>query len=125
MTLDLRPRPRAVLGRLGFALGAAALLAVLALGQAGPFATGQDSTTFVETPAEGLALIGDMVTGEARAARWTVDRALAAGAAGCAGLAVILGLAGILRRERAGPALAGALLGALAMALPLFGLLGG
>ena len=126
MTLDLRPRPRAVLGRLGLVLGLAAFLIVLAHGWAGPFAPRPEGAgTLAETAVEGLAFARRLLTGEGAGAappRWTVDRVLAAVAGGLAGLAVLSGLVGMARREPPVPALAGALLAAGAVALPVFGL---
>ena len=126
MSLDLRSQPGAVLGGIGILFGAVALLAALVHLFAGPFAPEPDAVATVEQLAEELRATAERaLTGApplaAEPATWDTDRLLNAAAGVLAGLAIVFGLTGFVRRESARAALSAIALGAGTIALHFFG----
>jgi len=124
MSLDLRSKPRTLLGRLGFVLGAAALLLILVEIFAGPFAPPPDAAQSLDMIADDLrataerALSGEEPA-EPAAQPWDTDRVISTIAGLMAGLAIILGVLGFVRQEAARSALGAIVLGAATVAIYL------
>lgn len=119
------PAPTATLGWLGFATGAAALIATLVIVWAGPFAPQPPTGTGVGALAADIAkAAARSVAGrpqpEPAAVARTIDDFLAIGVACLAGLAIVLGVAALVRREPGRAALSGVALGGLAVGVQLF-----
>lgn len=122
---DDSPVPAATLGWLGFATGAVALILTLVVFWAGPFAPQQ-------TAGVGLGeLAADIARSAARSVAGhpqpepvaqprTIDDHLEVGVGLLAGLAIVLGVAGLVRNERKRAALSGITLGGLAVGFQLF-----
>ena len=114
-------RPRPVAGNIGFALGAIALLLVLTVFWAGPFAPQQDVTVTIGEATADIAkaaarkFVG-MSQPEATPTPWNIDRALKLVAALLAGMAIVLGLTSFIRRETWRPAAGAVALGIGAIA---------
>ncbi len=116
---------RPVASLISFAVGAAALLLVLVHFGAGPFAPQQRaSVTVGEIAAEMRKAATRKLLGKPnpapKAKPWTIDRVLNLVAAMLAGLAVIAGIAGLVRRENWRLAAGGIVLGAGAVAFQFF-----
>lgn len=115
----------AVLGWLGFAIGAAALILAFVLFWAGPFAPQQSAgVSLGELAADIAKSAARSVVGQPqpdpRAVARDIDDYLEIGVAVLAGLAIVAGLAGLVRGERVGAAVAGMALGGLAVGFQLF-----
>ncbi len=100
----LLPPPHSTAGLASFVIGAIALLLVLVQFAAGPFAPQQRaSVTVGEIAAEMREAAKRKLQGKLnpapQAEPWTIDRVLKTVAAVLAGLAVIAGIFGIMRRE--------------------------
>jgi len=122
---DTANSPAPMLGWAGFLTGAAALLLTIVVFWAGPFAPQQAvGVTLGEIAADIAASAARSVAGQPQPAPVVqprdIDDWLAIGVGALAGLAVILGLASFLRRERARVATSGMLLGGLAVGFQLF-----
>jgi len=116
---------RPIAGNFGFLVGACALILVMVNFWAGPFAPQQDASVSIgEIAADIRQAAKRALSGEAQpdpvSAPWDIDRVLGAVAATLAGLAVILGLAGFVRRETWRPAAAAMTLGVSAVVFQLF-----
>ena len=117
--------PRPIAGYLGFAVGAVALLLVLMHFWGGPFAPQQGaSVSLGEFAAEIRQAATRTITGASQPAPestpWDIDRGLKLVTALLAGIAVILGAAGIVRRENRRPAIAAIALGGVAVVFQFF-----
>ncbi len=122
---ETAPPPRSVFGWSGFALGAATLILTLALFWAGPFAPQQDTgVTLGELAADIAKSAARSVAGleqPAPAARpLDVDDYLDILVGVLAGVAIVLGMAGLIRHERTRVAVSGMALGGLAVGIQLF-----
>jgi hypothetical protein len=122
---DLPPPPRAVFGWSGFAVGAAALILTLVIVWAGPFAPQPPAgVTLGEMAADIMRSAARSVAGQPQPAPEplprTLDDYLRTGVAVLAGLAVVLGMAGLVRNERRAAAASGIALGLLAVGVQLF-----
>ncbi len=125
MTTATAVQPSPIAGYIGFALGALSLLLVLTHFWSGPFAPQQRTgVTVGELAAEIRQSAVRKLKGEAPpkpvARPWDIDRVLKVIAALLAGLALIAGAAGYVRREDWRPAAAGITLGAGAVAFQFF-----
>jgi hypothetical protein len=119
------PAPVATVGWLGFAAGAAALLLTLVVFWAGPFAPQQRAgVSLGEVAADIAKSAARSVAGrpqpEPEARTTTIDDHLAVGAGVLAGLAIVMGVASLVRRESKRAALSGIALGGLAIGVQLF-----
>lgn len=117
--------PPAVLGWTGFAVGAAALILTLVVFWAGPFAPQQAAgVTLGELAADIAKSAARSVAGQPQPAPVApardIDDYLAIGVGVLAGLAVVLGVAALIRRENARAAVSGIALGGLAVSVQLF-----
>ncbi len=117
--------PQPIAGYFGFALGAAALMLVLVHFWSGPFAPQQRASVSIgEIAADIRTAAVRKLSGEQtpipQPAAWDVDRVLRLITAILAGIAVIAGVAGLVRRETWRPAAAGITLGCGAVAFQLF-----
>jgi len=117
--------PRPIAGYLGFAVGAVALLLVLMHFWGGPFAPQQGASVSIgEFAAEIRQAATRTITGASQPAPeptpWDIDRGLKLVTALLAGIAVILGAAGIVRRENRRPAIAAIALGGVAVVFQFF-----
>lgn len=117
--------PRPVSGYLGIVFGAAALLLVMTHFWAGPFAPQQRATVSIgELAAEirksAKRRLADAPRQERKTRPWNVDRTLKVVASLLAGLALILGLVGFVRKEAWRPAIGAATLGGATIAFQLF-----
>lgn len=125
MTTTTAVQPSPVAGYIGFALGALSLLLVLTHFWSGPFAPQQRTgVTVGELAAEirhaAVRKLKGQPPPKPTARPWDSDRVLEVVAALLAGLAVVAGAAGYARRENWRPAIAGATLGASAVAFQFF-----
>ncbi|MCP1335275.1 hypothetical protein [Futiania mangrovi] len=116
---------RATVGWLGFATGAAALIATLVIFWAGPFAPQQPAgVTIGELAAEIARSAARSMAGQPQpepvAHPRTVDDYLEIGAGVLAGLAIVLGVAALIRHERRAATVSGIALGGLAIGIQLF-----
>ncbi|WP_075214879.1 hypothetical protein [Mongoliimonas terrestris] len=124
-TPDIASTPRATLGWLGFAVGAAALVLTLVIVWAGPFAPQR-------SPGVGIGeLAADIARSAARSVAGQpqpepvvpsrdIDDHLHVAAGVLAGFAIVLGVAAFVRHERKRAALSGIALGGLAIGVQLF-----
>ncbi|MBV2358911.1 hypothetical protein KUH32_03920 [Thalassococcus sp. CAU 1522] len=117
--------PPAVLGWLGFAFGAAALVLTIVMFWAGPFAPQQSAgVSLGELAADIARSAARSVAGQPQPEPETplrdIDDVLQIGVGLLAALAVVAGMAGLVRRETGRAALAGMSLGALAVGFQLF-----
>ncbi len=122
---DTSPIARAPLGWSGFAAGAAALILTLVLFWAGPFAPQQSAGVSIgELAAEIAKSAARSVAGQPQPAPVpvprTIDDHLAVAVGVLAGLAVVLGVASLIRHEHKRAALSGIGLGAAAIGIQLF-----
>lgn len=122
---DTSPIARAPLGWSGFAAGAAALILTLVLFWAGPFAPQQSAGVSIgELAAEIAKSAARSVAGQPQPAPVpvprTIDDHLAVAVGVLAGLAVVLGVASLIRHEHKRAALSGICLGAAAIGIQLF-----
>ena len=119
------PAQAATLGWLGFAVGAAALILTLVVFWAGPFAPQQAAgVSLGELTADIAKSAARSVAGlpqpEPVARPRTIDDHLEIGVGVLAGLAIILGVAALVRHERKRAALSGIALGGLAVGIQIF-----
>lgn len=117
--------PRATLGWLGFAMGAAALVLTIVVFWAGPFGPQQTAgVTLGELAADIAKSAARSVSGQPQPTPVTpardIDDYLEIGVAALAGLAIVLGAAAFVRGERRRAAASGIALGGLAVAFQLF-----
>lgn len=122
---DIAQPPRAVFGWSGFFVGAAALLLTLVVFWAGPFAPQQDAAVSVgELAAEIARSAARSIAGEPPPAPvaqpLTIDDYLNIGLGVLAGIAIVLGVAALIRHEHTRAAASGIALGALAIGVQLF-----
>lgn len=122
---QISARPSPIAGMFGFAAGAAAFILVLVHFWAGPFAPQQGVTISIgEMAAEIREAATRAISGEAQpeatVTDWTLDKTIKLVAAVLAGLAVILGLAGMIRRETWRPAAGAITLGVAAVVFQMF-----
>jgi hypothetical protein len=122
---DLAPASRPIAGYVGLVLGAVALLMVLVHFWSGPFAPQQRTGVSIgEIAADIRASATRAITGAPQPAPqarpWTADRTLKTVTAVVAGLAVILGILGLVRRETWRPSAAAIVLAAGAITFQLF-----
>ncbi len=125
MTADTITHARPVAGYFGFAFGALALLLVLVHFWAGPFAPQQRAgVTIGEIAGDIREAAVRKLKGEpqpkAVPAKWDADRIVKLVAAVLAGLAVVTGVAGLVRRETWRPAAAGIAFGVSAVTFQIF-----
>jgi hypothetical protein len=127
MTTIAGSQPKPSAGIAAFVLGSLALLMVLAHFWVGPLAPQQRvGVTVGEIAADMRQAALRKLKGErpaqtvAETRPWTTDRILDLIKALVAGLALIAGCAGLIRRESHGPAIAGIALGASAIVFQLF-----
>ena len=117
--------PRSPLGWSGFVTGAAALILTIVLFWAGPFAPQQSTGVSVgELAAEIAKSAARSVAGQPQpepvAPPRDIDDYLAIGVGVLAGIAVILGVAALVRHEHKRAAVSGIALGGLAIGFQLF-----
>lgn len=117
--------PDATLGWIGFAVGAAALILTLVIFWAGPFAPQQTAgVSLGELAADIAKSAARSVAGQPQpepvARPRTIDDHLEIGVGVLAGLAIVLGVAALVRHERKRAALSGIALGGLAVAVQIF-----
>ncbi|TCP43111.1 hypothetical protein [Rhodovulum marinum] len=122
---DTAPAPRAVLGWLGFATGAAALILTIVVFWAGPFAPKQTvGVTLGELAADIAKSAARSVAGQPQpdpvAPVRDIDDYLRIAVGVLAGLAIVLGVASVLRHEQKRAAASGIALGGLAVGFQLF-----
>lgn len=122
---DISPIARAPFGWSGFAAGATALILTLVLFWAGPFAPQQSAGVSIgELAAEIAKSAARSVAGQPQpepvAIPRTIDDHLAVAVGVLAGLAVVLGVASLIRHEHKRAALSGIGLGAAAIGIQLF-----
>ena len=108
--------PKPIAGYIGFALGAATLIIVLVHFWAGPFAPQQSVSISVGTVAAEIRQAASRaMTGAPQPApearEWDIDKVIEVSSATFAGLAIIVGLLGIVRHEPKRPAAGGIALG--------------
>ena len=113
---DTATQPRPIFGWMGFALGAASLLSVLFVFWAGPFAPQQDASVTLGELAADIAKSAARATIDAvqpapDPVTRDIDDFLQISMAMVAGLAVILGAIGYLRKEAHRPVIAAVTLG--------------
>lgn len=125
MTANTINHARPVAGFFGFAFGALALMLVLVHFWVGPFAPQQRAgVTIGEIAGDIREAAVRKLKGEpqpkAVPAEWGTDRIVKLVAAVLAGLAVVAGIAGLVRRETWRPAAAGITLGVCAVAFQVF-----
>ena len=125
MTANTSIQPRPIAGIVGFALGAVALLLVLVHFWAGPFAPQQRMTVTVgEIAADirqaAIRKLKGVPSPKPAPVAWDSDRILKLVAALLAGMAVIVGVASLVRRETWRPAVGGIALGGGAIAFQVF-----
>ncbi|VAX07848.1 hypothetical protein MNBD_ALPHA03-1971 [hydrothermal vent metagenome] len=125
MTVQEMSLPRPVAGYFGIVFGAAALLLVMAHFWAGPFAPQQRTTVSIgEFAAEIQKSAKRRLAGGPRQERkirpWTIDRTLKVVVSVLAGLALILGVVGFVRKEAGRPAIGAVTLGVAAIGFQLF-----
>ena len=122
---DTLPPPRPYLGLVGFGLGGAALILVIAQYVAGPFAPQKDLSVGLGELASGITksalrdLFGLAQPG-AEPRPWDIDRVLEVVAILGGGLALMMGLGAFLRHENRRLAIFAASLGVSALAIQLF-----
>lgn len=125
MANETGTRPAATLGWIGFSVGAVALVLTLVVFWAGPFAPQQEAgVTLGELAADIAKSAARSVAGRPQpapvAAPMTVDDYLEIGVGTLAGLAIVIGVASFVRRERRRAALSGIALGGLAVGVQFF-----
>lgn len=117
--------PRAVLGWLGFALGAAALILTLVIFWAGPFAPQQSAGVSLGELAADIAKsavrsVAGQPQPEPVAPVRDLDDYLQIAVGALAGLAIVLGVAALIRDEHRRAAVSGIALGGLAVVFQFF-----
>lgn len=122
---DPRPVAHAPFGWAGFVTGAAALILTLVIVWAGPFAPQQSvGVSIGEMAAEIAKSAARSVSGqpqpEPATVQRTIDDHLRIGVAVLAGLAVVLGVASLIRHEHRKAAVSGIGLGVAAIGIQLF-----
>ena len=122
---ETQPVARAPLGWSGFATGAASLILTLVILWAGPFAPQQTAGVSIgELAAEIARSAARSVAGQPQPApvamTRTLDDYLNIGVGVLAGLAVVLGVASLIRHEHRRAAVSGIGLGAAAIGIQLF-----
>lgn len=122
---DVDAAPRGVLGWLGFGLGAGALLLAFVILWAGPFAPQQSAGAGLgELASEIAKSAARSVAGLPQPAPTPpprdIDDLLGVAVALASGLAIILGIAALVRREPKRVAFAGIALGGMTVAFQLF-----
>ena len=122
---DTAEAPRAVLGWLGFAIGGVALILTIVVFWAGPFAPQQQTgVTLGELAADIAKSAARSVAGQPQpepvAEPRDIDDWLEIGVGALAGLAVVLGIASLVRHERMRAGVSGIALGGLAIGFQLF-----
>jgi hypothetical protein len=122
---ETAPAPGATLGWLGFAVGAAALILTLVIFWAGPFAPQQTAgVSLGELAADIAKSAARSVAGQPQpqpvAPPRTIDDHLEIGVGALAGLAIVIGVASLVRHESQRAALSGIALGGLAVGFQLF-----
>ena len=122
---DPHSLPRPILGWLGFAMGAVALVFTLVVFWAGPFAPQQSAGVSVgELAAEIAKSAARSVAGQPQpepvTPDWDIDDYLEIAVGAIAGIAMILGVAAFVRHENGRAALSGIALGGLAIGVQLF-----
>ena len=125
MTQQVSPSPRPIAGYAGFALGALTLIVVLVHFWAGPFAPQQRVSISVGEVAAEIRQAAKMaLTGAPQPApeapEWDIDHVIDVSSATLAGLAIVVGLLGIVRHEPRRPAAGGIALGLSAVTFQLF-----
>jgi hypothetical protein len=122
---DTAPPPAATLGWLGFATGSVALILTLVVFFAGPFAPQPEaSVTLGELAADIARSAARSVAGQPQpepvAQPFTIDDYIEIGLGVLGGLAMIIGVAALVRHEHKRAALSGIALGGLAVGIQLF-----
>ena len=122
---DSTAAPAATFGWIGFATGGAALILTLVIFWAGPFAPQQTAgVSLGELAADIAKSAARSVAGQPQpepvARSRTIDDHLEIGVAVLAGVAIVLGVASLIRHERRRAAVSGIALGGLAVAIQLF-----
>lgn len=122
---DASSTPRTILGWLGFAVGAAALILTLVVFWAGPFSPQQSTGVSVgELAAEIARSAARSVAGQPQpepvAPPRDIDDYLKIAVGTLAGIAIVLGAAALVRHERKRAAVSGIALGGLAIGVQLF-----
>lgn len=117
--------PTAILGWSGFAVGAAALIFTLVIFWAGPFAPQQSAgVSLGELAADIARSAARSVAGQPQpepvAPQRDIDDYLEVAVGVLAGIAMVLGIAAIIRDERKSAAVSGIALGGLAIGVQLF-----
>lgn len=122
---DTQPLARATLGWSGFAVGAGALILTLVTFWAGPFGAQQSGGVSIgELAAEIAKSAARSVAGQPQPAPvrpvQTIDDYLNIAVAVMTGIAIVLGIAAMIRHEQKRAALSGIALGVLAVSIQLF-----
>lgn len=122
---DTAKTPKATFGWLGFVTGAAALILTIGVFWAGPFAPQQSAgISLGELAAEIAKSAARSVAGQPQPAPVApargIDDYLEIGTGLLAGLAIVIGLASLIRNERKAAAVSGIALGGLAVGFQLF-----
>lgn len=117
--------PAQTLGWIGFATGAAALILTLVIFWAGPFAPQQaPGVSIGELTADiaksAVRSIAGQPQPEPVAQPWNIDNYLEIGVGLLAGLAIVIGVAALIRHEQRRVAISGIALGGLAVGIQLF-----
>ena len=122
---ETAPPQSANLGWLGFIVGAAALILTLVIFWAGPFAPQQTAgVTLGELAADIAKSAARSMAGQPQpepvSQPLTIDDYLEIGIGVLAGLAVVIGMAALIRHEQKRAAISGIALGGLAVGIQLF-----
>ena len=122
---DTPSNPQAVLGWLGFVVGGAALIVTLVFFWAGPFAPQQSTGVSIgELTAEIAKSAARSVAGqpqpEPTAPPLNIDDYIEIAVGTLAGIAIVLGVAALVRHEQKRAAVSGIALGGLAIGVQLF-----
>jgi hypothetical protein len=122
---DTVAEPRAIFGWSGFVTGACALLLTLVIVWAGPFAPQRDAGVILGELAAGIAqsatrAVAGQPQPEPVAVARDIDDYLNIAVAVLAGLALVLGIAALIRHEHRQAAVSGIVLGGLAIGVQLF-----
>ncbi|WP_300549107.1 hypothetical protein [Roseovarius sp.] len=122
---DTSSNPQTVLGWLGFAIGGAALILTLVIFWAGPFAPQQSAGVSIgELTAEIAKSAARSVTGqpqpEPTVRPFDLDDYIEIAVGTLAGIAIVFGVAALVRHEQKRAAVSGIALGGLAIGVQLF-----
>ena len=122
---ETAPGPSSTLAWLGFIVGSAALMLTLLVFWAGPFAPQQTAgVTLGELATDIAKAAARSVAGQAQpepvSQPWTIDDYLEIGVGLLAGLAIVTGVAALIRHENKRAAVSGIALGSLAIGIQLF-----